>query len=76
MENRYTMKQAADLLGVDKMTLYRWEKKGCVSPAKRIVHSNHRFYTDADIERIRAWKDEVRDPATTPQTTDAILARG
>ena len=67
MENRYTNLEAARQVGVTKNTLWRWEerkKKGDPRYADfpvppRIAHSNHRVYTDADIARIKAWKDRI-----------------
>lgn len=69
MENRYTNGQAAKRIGVTKNTLYRWEtKKDDGDPnykdfpaPPRIKHSNHRFYTDADIERIIEWKNRTTE---------------
>lgn len=65
MENRYTTGQAIKMLGIKhKMQLKRWEdrKQGDFPKAKRIARSNHRFYTDADIEWIRTWMNRVIDP--------------
>jgi len=71
MENRYTNGQAAERIGVTKNTLYRWEiRKAAGDPKytdfpapRRVAHSNHRFYTDADIERIIQWKSRTIEPA-------------
>jgi predicted DNA-binding transcriptional regulator AlpA len=77
MENRYRNAEAAVRIGTTKNTLYQWEKKKAAGDPRyadfpappRIAHSNHRFYTDADIERIRAWKDRTT-VATSP--TDRV----
>jgi DNA-binding transcriptional MerR regulator len=63
MSNRYNMKKAAELIGVHKLTLYRWEKAGKVPRAKRFARKNERVYTDEDIARIKEWKDRIIDPA-------------
>ena len=56
------MKEAASRLGVHKLTLYRWEREGKISPAKRFARKNERVYTDDDIRNIQAWKDKIIDP--------------
>ena len=66
MSDRYNMKRAAALIGVHKLTLYRWEKDGKIPPAKRFARKNERVYTDEDIQRIREWKDRIIDPAELP----------
>ena len=80
MANLHRNAEAAKLTGATKNTLYRWEKKKASGDPRyadfpappRIAHSNHRFYTDADIERIRAWKDRTIEPSAL--ITDASTA--
>jgi DNA-binding transcriptional MerR regulator len=57
------MLQAAKAIGVHKLTLYRWEKEGKITPAKRFARNNSRVYTDEDIARILEYKDKTVDPA-------------
>jgi hypothetical protein len=59
---RYSMGKAAKELGISKETLYRWEKKGKIPKAKRVVRNNQRVYTPEDILKIREFKDEIDDP--------------
>jgi transposase len=71
MENRYTNGEAAKMLGTTKETLYRWEKRKKAGDARyadfpappRVVHSNHRYYTDERIERIREWMNRTTESA-------------
>lgn len=64
--DKYTMGKAAERLGVAKSTLYRWEKAGLIDQPKRSARGlKERIYTDADIEKIREWKDQVELPAQT-----------
>ena len=80
MANLYRNAEAATLTGATKNTLYLREKKKASGDPRyadfpappRIAHSNHRFYTDADIERIRAWKDRTIEPSAL--ITDASTA--
>ncbi len=46
-----TIKQAAELLGVDKTTLRRWDKAGKLKPHRHPINS-YRLYKKADIEAI------------------------
>ena len=57
------MGEAAEKIGVHKLTLYRWEKSKKVPPAKRYARTNERVYTDDDIQAILEWKDKVIDPS-------------
>lgn len=49
-----TIKDAAQLLGVDRKTLYRWEASGSIPKARRMPPLNkYRVYTKEDIEKIK-----------------------
>ena len=50
-----TVKEAAEMLDVDPMTLRRWDKKGKLL-AKRHPMNNYRLYRFSDINRL---KDEI-----------------
>jgi DNA-binding transcriptional MerR regulator len=63
VSGRHSMKKAAEQIGVHKLTLYRWEREGKIPPAKRYARKNERVYSDEDIARIIAWKNEIIDPA-------------
>lgn len=62
MVSGYSMKDAAKKIGVHYMTLYRWEKAKKVALPKRLVRTNARIYTDADITAIKEWMERVADP--------------
>lgn len=51
--NRYTAQEVADVLGIDKRTLFNWESAGKIPKAKRDPMNNYRYYTDNDINRLR-----------------------
>ncbi|MFN2453463.1 MAG: MerR family transcriptional regulator [Pyrinomonadaceae bacterium] len=61
MEERFGRGEAAKRIGVTKNTLFRWEKKGLINPAKR-DRNNYCVYTSEDIEKIKKWKNEIKDP--------------
>ena len=46
-----TIKEAAELLGVDKTTLRRWDKSGKLKPFRHPINS-YRLYKKADIDAI------------------------
>lgn len=63
MSGRYTLRQAAEQLGIHKITLYRWEKEGKIQAPKRLMRNKERIFSDEDIARIRDWKDKIIDPS-------------
>ena len=71
MQNRYTNGQAAKMLGTTKESLYRWEKRKKDGDPRyqdfpvppRVAHSNHRYYTDEHINRIREWMNRTSEDA-------------
>ena len=46
-----TIKEAAELLGVDKTTLRRWDKAGKLKPYRHPINS-YRLYKKSDLEQI------------------------
>ena len=46
-----TIKEAAELLGVDKTTLRRWGKAGKLKPYRHPINS-YRLYKKSDLEQI------------------------
>lgn len=46
-----TIKEAAELLGVDKTTLRRWDKAGKLKPYRHPLNS-YRLYKKSDLEAI------------------------
>lgn len=58
---RYSIADAAKLLGVSRDTLRRWEKQQKVAPVRR-DRNGDRIYTDEDIQRIQQWADAPTEP--------------
>ena len=46
-----TIQEAAELLGVDKTTLRRWDKAGKLKPYRHPINS-YRLYKKSDLEQI------------------------
>jgi excisionase family DNA binding protein len=51
MKKHYTIKQAAELLGVSDDTLRRWETEGKMKPAR--TKGNHRRYVEEDLYQTK-----------------------
>jgi excisionase family DNA binding protein len=70
-----TLTEAAEVLGVSKVTLRRWTKAG-VLPCVRIGRRKDRRFRPADIEEfIAAHRDEpavVRTPAAGSEADGAV----
>ncbi|HEC68995.1 MAG TPA: MerR family transcriptional regulator [Candidatus Omnitrophica bacterium] len=49
----YNTKEAAQLLGISKQTLFRYEKKKIFPPPRRNPINNRREYTQQDILRLK-----------------------
>jgi len=59
--SRYTAQRVADILSIDKRTLFNWEAAGKIPKAKRDPMNNYRYYTIGDLEKLknitdRKWK--------------------
>lgn len=65
MSKVLAVRDAVKLLGVDRTTLYAWERRGLVTPLRD--YRNHRFYRARDIERLRRMR-ERRQPSPSRQT--------
>jgi len=50
--NPFTTQEVANLLGISKRTLYRYEKQGIFSKAKRNPINKWREYTSEDIQHL------------------------
>ena len=64
----YSSKEVADILGVSKLTLLRWEKRGEVPQARRDMHA-YRIYTYEDIlklQEITGRKVESEEDSSKP----------
>ena len=52
-ERRYGPKDVADVLGISKRTLFRYEKKGIFPNPRRNSINNWRKYTEDDIKKLK-----------------------
>ena len=59
--NHYRLSQAAKLIGVAPITLKRWLLSGRVAEVQR-DRNGWRFFTEADIERIRKYAEITLPP--------------
>ena len=59
----YTMEEALQLIGVSRHTYKKWEKTRLVPPVARHPQSGYRYFTDADIERLKKFVEQrKKDP--------------
>lgn len=61
----FTQSEVADLLGVDRTTLWRWRKHGKVPPGRRFRGSQV-LYTRAEVKRIKEYSHRMEP--ITPET--------
>ncbi|MCM8812095.1 MAG: helix-turn-helix domain-containing protein [Candidatus Omnitrophica bacterium] len=58
MEDRYTITEVAEKLGVTTKTITRWEKAGKVKQAKRDWRG-WRIYSSTDLEELKGLIEAV-----------------
>ena len=49
----YFIEDIERILGVKRKTFYYWEKTGKIPKAKRDPMSNYRYWTEADLKRLK-----------------------
>jgi putative resolvase len=54
-ERLYTIREAADAVGVSTSTLKRWELQHQITPQR--VANGQRIYTERDLQRLRSLKE-------------------
>ncbi|PIV39347.1 MAG: hypothetical protein COS29_03030 [Candidatus Omnitrophica bacterium CG02_land_8_20_14_3_00__42_8] len=59
-EKYYSVAQTAQLLGISKQTLVRYENKKLFPAARRNALNSWREYTEEDIKRLRAIMGRTR----------------
>lgn len=59
MNNQYTTKQVADIVGVDKSTLLRWIKQHKIEDVKHRDGRNWRVWLDEDVQRVKEYHDKI-----------------
>lgn len=62
-----SLDEAAKRIGVNKMTIYRWERRRLVPLPPRAARTNKRLYTLEHIEILRAYKNSVIFPEVMGQ---------
>lgn len=62
--NRYTVQDAADLVGLGPWTLRRLERLGRIPTPPRDSISGWRYYSDDDVERLREALGRIADKRT------------
>lgn len=53
MEKRYYIEDLIKFLAISRKTYYNWEAAGKVPEPKRDPMSNYRYWTDADIKKLK-----------------------
>lgn len=53
MKKQYFVRDLERVLGVKRKTYFYWEKTGKVPKAKRTPMGNYRYWTEADIKRLK-----------------------
>lgn len=49
----YTINEVADMLRMNRKTLYNWEAAGKIPKARRHPMNNYRVYTKEDVDKIK-----------------------
>jgi excisionase family DNA binding protein len=62
MSETFSLTEVADRIGVNKMTIYRWERQNKVPAPKRLRRTNKRLYTEDDVAKLINFRDAVIDP--------------
>lgn len=57
----YTVKEVAEIVGVSRDTILRWERVGLIKKAKRDFR-NWRVYTQDDVDEVLAMVNSFRSP--------------
>ena len=53
MEKKYFIKDLEGILRISRKSFYNWEKSGKVPKAKRDLMSKYRYWTEADIKKLK-----------------------
>jgi DNA-binding transcriptional MerR regulator len=57
----YLTNEVIEIVGISKSTLYNWLRAGKVPEAFR-DRNNHRFFTEADVQRLKDYKNLTKKP--------------
>ena len=55
---KYTMTEAAKILGVHRQTMIHWVRRGWIEPKRD--YRNWPVFTDKCIKEIKAWRDKLK----------------
>ena len=55
---KYTMTDAAKMLGVHRQTMIHWVRRGRIKPKRD--YKNWPVFTDYDIKKIKEWRDTLK----------------
>ena len=50
---RYNAQNAAELLGINKRTIFNWEAAGKIPKAQRDPMNDYRYYSNCDVKQLR-----------------------
>lgn len=53
MSKFYTAQEVADMLGISKQTIFRYEKKGIFPKAQRHCINHWRQYSEEDVSKLK-----------------------
>lgn len=70
-EPKYTISNAANMVGISVHTLRMYEREGLIIPFKK--ESNQRLYTDRDLERIRCIRRAINEDKITIEGIRRVL---
>ena len=59
MRNKYTTKQVADMLSIDKSTLLRWIRQNKITDVVHRDGRNWRVWLPEDVERVKLYHDKI-----------------
>lgn len=59
MQEKYTTKQVADMVGVDKSTLLRWIRQGKIKDVAQRDGRNWRVWLPEDVEEVKLYHDKI-----------------
>jgi len=52
-DKKYYIRDIENHSGVERRTLFYWEKTGKIPKAKREVMSNYRYWTEQDLKKLK-----------------------
>lgn len=59
MQNKYTTKQVADMLNIDKSTLLRWIRQNKITDVGHRDGRNWRVWLPEDVEQVKLYHEKI-----------------